>query len=83
MAAASDLLKPYDGRLMRCYPVSRRINNVANDDEECSHPVEGAEVQNRLSVGLRPLYVPRLLRQLMKSAVVHSDPRSSVGKPVG
>ena len=42
------LLKPYDARLMRCYPVSSRINHVANDDEECSRPVELAEIQNRL-----------------------------------
>jgi len=35
----SELLKPYDARLMRCYPVSTRINHVANDDEECSPPV--------------------------------------------
>ena len=40
MSAASELLKPYDTRLMRCYPVSTRINHVANDDEECSQPVE-------------------------------------------
>jgi putative SOS response-associated peptidase YedK len=46
--AASELLKPYDARLMRCYPVSSRINHVANDDEECSVPVELAEVQNNL-----------------------------------
>jgi hypothetical protein len=25
-----------DARLLRCYPVSTRINHVANDDEECS-----------------------------------------------
>lgn len=37
-----------DARLMRCYPVSTRINHVANDDEECSRPVELAEPQNRL-----------------------------------
>jgi putative SOS response-associated peptidase YedK len=48
VAAASDLLKPYDARLMRCYPVSTRINRVANDDEECSRPVELAEIQNQL-----------------------------------
>jgi putative SOS response-associated peptidase YedK len=47
-AAASELLKPYDARLMRCYPVSTRVNQVANDDEECSKPVQVAEVQNRL-----------------------------------
>jgi len=48
VAAISELLKPFDARLMRCYPVSTRINHVANDDEECSRPVQLAEVQNRL-----------------------------------
>jgi len=48
VAAASDLLKPYDARLMRSYPISTRINHVANDDEECSRPVELAQTQNRL-----------------------------------
>jgi len=48
VAAASELLKPYDARLMRCYPVSTRINIGANDDEACSAPVELAEIQNRL-----------------------------------
>jgi putative SOS response-associated peptidase YedK len=47
-AAASEMLKPYDARLMRCYPVSTRINHVANDDEECSRCVVLAEAQNRL-----------------------------------
>ena len=31
--AASELLKPFDARLMRCYPVSTRVNHVANQDE--------------------------------------------------
>jgi putative SOS response-associated peptidase YedK len=31
----SELLKPYDARLMRGYPVTTRINHVANDDEQC------------------------------------------------
>ena len=48
--AISELLKPYDARFMRSYPVSTRINHVTNDDEECSHPVENAENQNRLFV---------------------------------
>jgi putative SOS response-associated peptidase YedK len=48
VAAASELLTPFDARLMRCYPVSTRINHVANDDEECSAPVELAEIQDRL-----------------------------------
>jgi putative SOS response-associated peptidase YedK len=46
--AISELLKPFDARLMRCYPVSTRINHAANDDPECSSPVELAEIQNRL-----------------------------------
>jgi putative SOS response-associated peptidase YedK len=46
--AASELLKPFDARLMRCYPVSTRINHVANDDEECSALVKLAQIQNRL-----------------------------------
>ncbi len=48
VSAASDLLKPHDARLMRCYPVSTRINSVVNDDEACSSPVELAEAQARL-----------------------------------
>jgi len=48
VAAASELLKPYDARMMRCYPVSARINHVANDDEECCQTVELARIQNRL-----------------------------------
>jgi putative SOS response-associated peptidase YedK len=48
VSAATDLLKPYDARLMRCYPVSSRVNSVVIDDEECSAPVEGAETQTQL-----------------------------------
>ncbi len=46
--AASELLTPFDARAMRCYPISTRINSVANDDEECSRPIDVAEIQNRL-----------------------------------
>jgi putative SOS response-associated peptidase YedK len=48
VSVASELLKPYDARLMRCYPIRTRINQVATDDEECSAPVELAQIQNRL-----------------------------------
>jgi putative SOS response-associated peptidase YedK len=48
VGAAADLLKPYDARMMRCYPVSTRINYVGNDDEECSRPVELTETQGRM-----------------------------------
>lgn len=42
------LLKPYDALHMQSYPVSCRINHVANDDEECSRPVEIVEAQRGL-----------------------------------
>jgi putative SOS response-associated peptidase YedK len=45
---ACELLKPYDARSMRCYPVATRINQVTNDDEGCSAPVELIEIQNDL-----------------------------------
>jgi putative SOS response-associated peptidase YedK len=48
VAAISELLKPYDAHAMRRYPVSTRINHVANDDVECSHRVEPSETQNQL-----------------------------------
>ena len=48
VAAVSELLKPYDARLVRCYPVSTRINRIENDDEDCSRPAEVAETQERL-----------------------------------
>ena len=44
----SEMLKPHDARQMRCYPVSTRINYVANDDESCSAPVELAQTQTLL-----------------------------------
>jgi len=44
----SELLKPFDSSLMRCYPVSTRVNSVANDDDQCSRPVEIAHNQNSL-----------------------------------
>jgi putative SOS response-associated peptidase YedK len=44
----SEMLKRYDARLMRCYPVNSRVNHVANDDVACSEPIELAETQERL-----------------------------------
>jgi putative SOS response-associated peptidase YedK len=43
--ARSEMLKPYDARQMRCYPISTRINHVVNDDAECAAPVELTETQ--------------------------------------
>jgi putative SOS response-associated peptidase YedK len=36
VTAVSEMLKPYDARVMRSYPVSTTINHVANNDPECS-----------------------------------------------
>ena len=48
--AVSELLNPYDARQMRSYPVSNHVNHAANDDEECSRPVELGETQGGLFV---------------------------------
>jgi putative SOS response-associated peptidase YedK len=48
MQFVSELLKPYDARVMRSYPVSTRVNHVANDDDECSRPMVIADRQNRI-----------------------------------
>jgi putative SOS response-associated peptidase YedK len=48
VAAISELLKPFDARLMRSFPVSARVNSVRNDDQECSQPVESMPAQNQL-----------------------------------
>jgi putative SOS response-associated peptidase YedK len=46
--AVCELLKPYDARLMGCYPVSTRVNHASSDDEECSRPVELSYLQHQL-----------------------------------
>ena len=46
--AVSEMLKPYDAGSMRCYPVSTRVNHVANDDAECSVPLQLAQIQDSL-----------------------------------
>lgn len=38
--ALSEMLKPYDARMMQRYPVSTRLNEVQNDDAECAEPIE-------------------------------------------
>jgi putative SOS response-associated peptidase YedK len=48
VSVAAKLLKPNDARSMRYYPISTRINQVANDDKDCSAPAELAPTQNRL-----------------------------------
>jgi putative SOS response-associated peptidase YedK len=48
VSTAAEMLRPYDARAMRCYPVSSRVNNVANDDEDCGARVEIVQAQARL-----------------------------------
>jgi len=48
VSAVSELWRPYDARMMRCYPVGSRINSAVNDDEECSRRVELPVVQHHL-----------------------------------
>jgi putative SOS response-associated peptidase YedK len=37
------LLRPYPAELMKAYPISRRLNDVRNDDAACIEPFEGEE----------------------------------------
>jgi putative SOS response-associated peptidase YedK len=48
VGALSDLLRPFDACSMRSCAVSSRVNQVKNDDPECSAPVEIVEAQNLL-----------------------------------
>jgi putative SOS response-associated peptidase YedK len=38
--ALAEMLEPFDARLMRCFPVSARINQAKNDDANCARRVE-------------------------------------------
>lgn len=38
--ALSEMLRPHNASAMRSYPVSNRVNQVANEDAECSTRVE-------------------------------------------
>jgi len=46
--AVTEVLKPFDARLMRSFPVSTRVNHAANDDAECSTPIKIAQSQQLL-----------------------------------
>jgi putative SOS response-associated peptidase YedK len=45
-----EMLAPFDSALMRCYPVSTRVNNVQNDDADCARRLEpqGIPTQTQL-----------------------------------
>jgi len=42
-AAVMEMVRPFDARRMRSYPVSSRVNQVQNDDAECSTPLTSEE----------------------------------------
>jgi putative SOS response-associated peptidase YedK len=42
-ARVADLLKPFDARLMRCFPVSNRVSRIENDDAEFAREVSPKE----------------------------------------
>ena len=44
----SELLKPFNAWIKRSYPVSIRVNQVVNDNEECSAPVQPVQTQSQL-----------------------------------
>src|SRR5437879_2537527 len=48
VGSVSELLKPCDAKIVRSYPVSTRVNQVINDDAECSIQVELIQTQNPL-----------------------------------
>lgn len=47
-ALVADTLKPFDPRLMKKYPVSRRVNRAENDDQECAREVPVASTVQTL-----------------------------------
>ena len=36
----SEMLRPFEAKMMRSYPVSTRVNQVQNDDADCATPLE-------------------------------------------
>jgi hypothetical protein len=67
--AASELLKRYDPRLMRCYRISTRINYVANDDGDARDPNSRGVPRRRIDECLRRLAVVYVLSGKRTEAV--------------
>jgi putative SOS response-associated peptidase YedK len=49
-----EMLKPYDAKAMKKFPVSPRVNNVANDDASLAEPVEPTNERPQEGSGLLP-----------------------------
>ena len=50
----AELLRPFDAKLMKRYPVGARINSVSNDDAECAAAVNSGQISLSLSFGGHP-----------------------------
>ena len=48
-AKVADLMKPFDSRLMRVYPVSSTVGNVKNDGPECAKESKAVAEDNEQS----------------------------------
>jgi putative SOS response-associated peptidase YedK len=71
VAEATAMLKPFDAGMMRRYVVGTRVNNVANDDPDCSARIEPSMPIQAV------LFQPRGLRHPPRKAKTH-NPRASV-----
>jgi putative SOS response-associated peptidase YedK len=56
VAEITAMLTPFEAEQMRRYPVSARVNNVANDDSECSKPIDLSPAQARLFLPATPFF---------------------------
>ena len=50
------LLRPYDASLMEAYAVSRAVNSVKNDTEECIEPIDDEVAR---AEGISTTYPPK------------------------
>jgi SOS response associated peptidase (SRAP) len=68
----SELLKPYNARIMGSYPVSTRVNQVVNDDEECSAPVQPIRTQSQLLfwTGMFTVFILQVVVLIIKRVVI-------------
>jgi hypothetical protein len=69
---ASELLNPYNARIMRSYPVSTRVNQVVSDDEECSAPVQPIQTQSQLLfwTGMFSVFILQVVVLIIKRVVI-------------
>src|SRR5437660_833009 len=72
VAEVSQPLRPFDARQMRSYAVSDRVNPVANDDEECSRPVERREEQGGLFANLEIHRGEQLAKMLILPSILYT-----------